>query len=319
MASVELEHGAQCRDDPQDKPADAGRARRCRNCDEPLPETCPNFCGHCGQETALTPPTVGEFLHQFGGNYVALEGTLWRTLRLLLFRPGELTREYWIGRKRRYVLPVRLYLTISLVALALMRWTSSMQAPSPEQVAQVKAEAMAETASTDTVSGGPAGLVVHVKIGENGKFTCNRLPDWVCGRLKERYELDSKLLAAEMRRLQDRFLGHWGSAMFVLVPAFAAWLTLVYRNRQRRYAEHLVFALHLHAFWFALLAAAAFFPDTAAEAAALVAPAYATVAAKRAYGGRWWHTVLRMSALSVLYGATLLCALVLVAVWALLE
>ena len=321
MAGVELGHPAQGRADPQDKPRDPGRTARCRNCDEPLSEPRPNFCGHCGQETTLAPPTIGEFLHQFGGNYVALEGTLWRTLRLLLFRPGELTRQYWIGRKRQYVLPVRLYLTISLIALALMRWTSPLQVPSPEQLAAVKAEAIAEAkvAIAEARADGKAGPVVNVEIGENGKFACNRLPDWVCTRLKERYDLDSKLLAAEMRRLQDRFLSHWGSAMFVLVPAFAAWLTLLYRNRQQRYAEHLVFALHLHAFWFALFAANSLLPEAAAAAAGLVAPAYATVAARRAYGGRWWITVLRMSALSFLYGGTLLAALVGVAVWALLE
>ena len=33
----------------------------------------------------------------------------------MFFRPGELTREYLQGRKRRYVLPLRLYLSISLV------------------------------------------------------------------------------------------------------------------------------------------------------------------------------------------------------------
>ena len=86
----------------------------CRNCGTQAPL---KFCPECGQETALHPPTLGEFLHEFVGHYVALEGALWRTLRLLLTRPGRLTREYLEGRRRRYVLPLRLYLTCQLPVL----------------------------------------------------------------------------------------------------------------------------------------------------------------------------------------------------------
>ena len=64
---------------------------------------------------------AGEFLHEFVGHYVALEGTLWRTLGLLLRHPGRLTREYLDGRRRRYVLPLRLYLTASFCS----SWCSS--------------------------------------------------------------------------------------------------------------------------------------------------------------------------------------------------
>ena len=37
------------------------------------------------------PPTL-EFIHEFIGHYVALEGKLWKTLATLLFIPGGLTR-----------------------------------------------------------------------------------------------------------------------------------------------------------------------------------------------------------------------------------
>ena len=52
----------------------------------------------------MRPPTLVEFAQQFGGAYLATEGALWRTLRLLLTRPGELTRRYLAG-PRCTVLP----------------------------------------------------------------------------------------------------------------------------------------------------------------------------------------------------------------------
>ena len=90
----------------------------CRNCGNQAPL---KFCPECGQETTLHPPTLGEFLHEFVGHYVALEGALWRTLRLLVTRPGRLTREYLDGRRRKYVLPLRLYLSCSFLLHLLAR------------------------------------------------------------------------------------------------------------------------------------------------------------------------------------------------------
>ena len=61
----------------------------------------------------MRPPTLLEFAQQFGGAYLSTEGALWRTLGLLLLRPGELTRRYLNGQRKHYILPLRLYLTTS--------------------------------------------------------------------------------------------------------------------------------------------------------------------------------------------------------------
>ena len=58
----------------------------CLNCGEPFgasDDRRPRFCPACGQETTLRPPTMGEFAQQFGGAYLATEGALWRSLKLL--------------------------------------------------------------------------------------------------------------------------------------------------------------------------------------------------------------------------------------------
>ena len=49
-----------------------------------------------------------------------LDVRLIRTLRRLLFSPGSLTREYAVGRQRRYTPPIRLYVVTSAVVIALM-------------------------------------------------------------------------------------------------------------------------------------------------------------------------------------------------------
>ena len=57
----------------------------------------------------------------------------------------------------------------------------------------------------------------------------------------------------ELKRVPERFVSHWGQAMFGLLPLYAFYLKLVYLSRRMRWSEHLVFALHLHSFWFVML------------------------------------------------------------------
>jgi hypothetical protein len=102
---------------PAPSPAPSTAPTHCLNCGQPLSVPRPKFCGACGQETRVRAPRLMEFAQQFGGAYLATEGALWRTLKLLLFKPGELTRQYLAGRRKHYVLPLRLYLTVSVLVL----------------------------------------------------------------------------------------------------------------------------------------------------------------------------------------------------------
>ena len=281
-------------------------AARCLNCGHAFGAVRPAFCPACGQETNVRPPTLGEFAQQFGGSYIAAEGALWRTLALLFTKPGQLTREYLAGRRRHYVLPLRLYLTISLVALFALRLASSMQA----QV-EVSPEAAAEIAKAN----GGIDLIFGRATLRNGELVCENLPQRLCERLQRRLILDPKHISQELSQAQERFLAHWGTAMFLLVPMFAAWVQLAYRNRRMRYTEHLVFALHVHAFCFAAIALMIPLPTALSAGGTLALPIYALLAAQRVYGGRWWATVLRNAAVAMAYGLTLSLAMAVVAVW----
>jgi hypothetical protein len=283
-------------------------AATCPNCGVPLAAPRPNFCPSCGQETHLRPPRLGEFLQQFGGAYLATEGALWRTLRLLLFKPGELTRQYLAGRRKHYVLPLRLYLTISLVVLLLLRTVATVNLGAPDAVVLTPVEVRNMQMDLGI---GRAGL-------KDGVFFCTDLPAWLCRRIQRRIDVEPRFFKREIEQLGERFLANLGGAMFVLLPGFALWLQLVYRNRRLRYAEHLVFALHVHAFWFAMWALNLAGLPWISALAAWAAPVYTLLAMRRVYGGRWGPRLLRAGVVSLLYGLTLALALSGVALVALL-
>jgi hypothetical protein len=90
-------------------------AARCRNCDARLHGA---FCASCGQKVAALDPTIAELLKDVFQQLVDLDGRIVTSLRLLLTRPGFLTREYFEGRRARYVSPIRLYLLASVVCFA---------------------------------------------------------------------------------------------------------------------------------------------------------------------------------------------------------
>jgi hypothetical protein len=284
----------------------------CLNCGQRLaalqPNRRPNFCPACGQETNIKPPTLVAFVQQFGGAYLSTEGALWRTLRLLLLQPGELTRQYLAGRRKHYVLPLRLYLTISVVTLLLVRVLGGVQV----DLATVKGfDPKKADAIPIVIAGGRAGM-------KNGQFFCTDLPPWLCRQLKARVDVDGPAFQLEIERFGERFVANLGAAMFVLLPSFALWLKLAYRNRRMRYTEHLVFALHLHAFWFIALAFA--LPDSVwlTALAGSAVPVYAMLALKRVYGGRLGPRLARAAVVSMLYIVTLGLAMLGLALWSLL-
>jgi len=284
----------------------------CPNCATPLAEPPPRFCPHCGQETRVRPPTLGEFVQQLGGAYLSTEGALWRTLALLFLRPGELTRQYLAGRRKHYVLPLRLYLTISVVVLLAARLAATVGAEAEPGARQALVLGTAKEA--------PRTMVVDfgsARFGRrDGIFFCEQFPRWICQRVKKRLDVDAEGLRREAEQLGDRMLASLGPAMFLMLPLFAAWLKLAYLGRGMRYTEHLVFALHLHAFWFIALALALAGLPWLSTIAGIAVPVYALMAMKRVYGGRLWPRLARAALVSVLYGVSLLFMTVALVIWA---
>lgn len=273
---------------------DRPESAACLNCGQPFALPRPNYCPSCGQDTRERVPRLRELLRQFTGAYLSTEGALWRTLALLATRPGALTTEYLAGRRRRYVLPVRLYLSISLVLLLALR----LAAPLEIDASKLKLEHQPDNFAILEWGGARAGV-------ENGRFVCEQMPAWVCRRLERRLDLDPKALTREFDAAVGRFFSHWGTAMFVLLPLFAGWTQLAHLGRGLRYAEHLVFAVHVHSAWFVLLLATLAANPAVTGTALLLMPLYHLLAARRVYGRGWWGTLWRAGFVAFAYGLTL--------------
>ena len=283
----------------------------CLNCGHPFAEQRLAYCPACGQDTALKPPRISEFIQQFGGAYFSTEGALWRTLKLLLFKPGELTAQYLVGRRRHYVLPLRLLLSVTVVMLLVLR-VSSMLDFAPVDDPEVAQALPDKPRSVQLELGvGSAGL-------DEGVFYCDSLPQWLCRRLQRKLDVDTRAMMLQMRAVTDRVAGNAGAVMCALMPVFAFGLRCVYFNRGLRYTEHLVFALHLHAYWFVVIAFMMLGYEPLVLAGLVAIPVYGLLAMRRVYGGRWLPLLLRAAVLGAAHAALVGATVVLVALVALL-
>ena len=92
-------------------------ATNCTNCDTALQG---QYCSVCGQRNEPLRQPIGRFLKEAFVEFVGVDGRLWSSLKLLLFRPGWLTKAYLNGQRVRFIRPLRLYLIASLLFFFLL-------------------------------------------------------------------------------------------------------------------------------------------------------------------------------------------------------
>jgi Protein of unknown function (DUF3667) len=280
---------------PLQPPAPYGRvAERCRNCDAALAGP---FCAECGQRHhEHLDPSLREIAHEAGEELLHLDGKLLDTLRLLLTAPGRLTREFLEGRRARYLSPLRLYLTCSVVFFFVM---ALVPVKGDLGIGTVKEETAAGTVSR------PLNAAERDSLARMFERKAKKVGGiWGAGlRGFARAEAEPDAARHEMVQAMPKI-------MFVLVPFFALVTGLVYRRRRLHYPTHLIFALHVFAFYFTISAVARLTRLTGVPAVGTVAGlavmvatlGYLWLALRRMYGGRRWTTALRLVTVLFLFG-----------------
>jgi hypothetical protein len=97
-------------------------------------------------DSLLHPPSVWEFAHEVVTDHIAAVGKLWRTLALLALQLGKLTVEYLAGRRQRYIIPLRLYLTASVLFFAVAQGSAWYEDRRPSaKAAEISLRVISET------------------------------------------------------------------------------------------------------------------------------------------------------------------------------
>lgn len=268
----------------------------CLNCGAPGDGA--DYCPRCGQEHRDPIRSVGGLLHQYLDDVLSLDSRIARTLRTLFRHPGRLTGEYLRGRRVRYVPPVRMYLLSSLLFFLVLNWSQDEiligtsgfdDAATPSQ--QQSVEAAADSSEFD------ASVARKIPV--------------VGGFLERRLNRPAAMDEDERNQALGRSVGrNLPKGVFALLPVFALVLKLVYVRRGRGYVEHVIFALHVHAFAFLVS-----LPTLAIDSALLrgitwlVVAGYIFAAMRRVYAQSRVKTAGKFALLAVSYGALLVVAM----------
>jgi hypothetical protein len=265
---------------------------RCASCDAPLSGP---YCSRCG-ERALGPEalTLHHFLvHTVFHELLHVDGTLWRTLRLLFVRPGRLSLEYVAGRRRPYINPFRLLL-VAIVVYVLM---SSSGLVAFWNIGPV------------TMSIAPAAIRRSLSV----ETTIEQIDRY--GLLRRQLAAKQKQLVSDAAREQfHRRLAAFAEPLsFANVVLLAAALHLCFRWKRHRFLEHAAFSMHIVSFVLlsslTLLLALRFRFWLGSYVFLVIALiglwhfAYLTVAIRRFYlpGGRWGGWLLSGAAAMLMY------------------
>lgn len=280
----------------------------CKNCGAP---SRGNYCQECGQTTHLHVPSAREFVHEFVAHYVALEGKLWRSLGKLIFKPGLLTCEYINGRRVRYLEPLRLYLTFSIIFFALFKFSG------------IEIVGVGEDK--------PALAVIGVDTRTGAKPMMAGTPEHTAELKRSMDPLVSRVTAVNTtlgqkiqhfldlpRRTQEEafkraFFSYAPYAIFALMPVFAFYLRILYIGTGRRYGEHFLFGLHSNAFAFLMFSVLLLVPSSWEFVRFLLTVwlvFYVPIAMRRVYGGGRLATGARWIVLMLLHLLSLIGAIV---------
>jgi hypothetical protein len=264
----------------------------CRNCGAGLSG---RFCSNCGQTADVHVPSTRELIHEALEGLTHSDSRIWSTLKSLLFKPGSLTLEFVAGRRAAYLPPFRLYLILSVVFFLVASFSHFQEHPVIIQSGHRATEADCTDSALEV-------------------FQLSKNPEW-----------NQRLQRACIGIVRDNgtnllhtALALMSKAMFVLVPLVAFVHMLMYWWPRYRYAVHLLFFLHLHAFFFFDATLLALLSD-AAEKWPVLAPVddvgstvlgwwmvgYGAVAMRRVFHMGWWLTLSKAALLFIVYAVML--------------
>ncbi len=282
----------------------------------PRPAACLNcgttrvdaFCARCGQPNVDMRIPARDLALDAVEDGLSLDSRVARTVVPFLFRPGFLTVEWTSGRRARFSSPLRLYLLASFVFFLVsglagdgnpIRFDASPDEPALEQAQGEVRDAPNVPAGTDEQ---------HRKLRTQG---------WLGRTIDDRWQAIGKMPRAEfLSRVNTAFREWIPRVMFFLVPGAVLILALLWRRRWL--TEHVVLALHLHAFAFTVftvLIGLRLLPWQGPRAVlgpvfAVWLPLYFLLALRRVYGQAWRWTIPKALAAALLYLIALAVGLV---------
>jgi hypothetical protein len=232
-------------------------SKHCLNCGKPLHG---KYCAHCGQEDIDYKVALRHLIPEVLHEYLGFDSQIFKSIPLLLFKPGYLTNEFNEGRREKYIPPLRMYLIVSLLYFFASSFTGKGQNV-PVTAVNSSSKTTVDSTAKVLLSSQDSSATVKLDTANRSKTLALRFGKTSVDTSDTASAVE-KFFAKRAIALQDTSYANrmaetikndYSEVMFLILPACALLLKLLYVRRKRLYVEHLVFSFHLHAFAFIAL------------------------------------------------------------------
>ena len=243
--------------------------KNCLNCGTRLEGP---YCSACGQKAHIHR-SVRAFFQDFIAGIMNFEGKFWRTLPMLVWHPGEMTRRYIAGERARFISPVALYLFTVFLMFAILNLNGTFDPGKGSFQNQIKtdiAESQAKLAKLEAerkvaVADGKDVAALDRRIARrkediigsqnvlNGKaFTVDdddgEIPNWIKPFIENARE-NPQLVSTKIQDAASKF-----SWLLIPISVPFLWLLFPFRRRYNTY-DHTVFVTYSLSFMMILVIA----------------------------------------------------------------
>ena len=289
------------------------------------------FCSQCGQHAVDYRRSFGRVFLDALDSFLNWDSKFFSTIGLLLVRPWRLTIDFLAGKRVRYVNPLRLYLLVSIIfffAIHLLaqranihgnKWgqqplTPEAKAKLEQKLTRLPPEAQAEVRAAIAE---PRKDRPFFEAGTNANDpNASGFEKWMNKRVKEKIGENGVNLKVFFVTL----VSNLPVMMLCCIPLFAFVLKVLYIRKRFLYIDHLIYALHIHAFAYLAIMIVAFSSWELAQVAPGVQPFVTAVlviatillvlfSIRRVYRQGWFITVLKFIFGGFAYLLVLLLAL----------
>jgi hypothetical protein len=254
----------------------------CENCGTPLQG---HWCAKCGQPAIDYRRSFRHVIADLLDEFLNWDSKFFATIALLILKPWRLTNEFLAGKRVRYANPLRLYLLASILFFFAVNYGAKGIHFDPSKLdSKDRAELAADLKNTDLppeardrlqallqeTSPSPAPSPVtnpsppppsdqpdqqkkeYGKIGERPFVVFDEAKSttpfehWIEARAKEKMGEHG----TKMGLFISTLFSNLPYMMLCCIPLFAFVLKVLYVRRHIFYIDHLIYALHIHTFFY---------------------------------------------------------------------
>jgi hypothetical protein len=255
--------------------------KTCLNCKHVVEK---RFCGNCGQENINTRKTFHHLFVHFFEDLTHYENAFWKTIKNLLIKPSNLSKEYLSGKRLSYLAPVRLYIFISFVTFFLMaifpnaneeskfiKFKETEETTTSENVISEKEKKLNELLETDIFTSAQKDSIKKIAQINNGSSSSynifgyksvkeldsiqkfgedqDKVPSIVYPVVKKSIIISEKYSNEEIReKIGESLFHNFPKVLIVYMPIFAFFLWLFHNKKKWYYFDHGIFTLHYFSF-----------------------------------------------------------------------